>query len=81
MSHGIIINLTTGVPFVFQFNPEEVRTQKPLTWYLAPNIGGASQESYFAGFQNREISLTLKFLAKNKNTDIFGEIDRFPGIP
>jgi len=80
MTHGVIVNLTTGLPFIFQYNPEEVKTQKPLTWYMAPNIGGSSQESYFAGFQNREISLTLKFIYKKDRFGIREEIEYFKSL-
>lgn len=76
-THGIIVNLSSGAPFVFQYNPVEITMQKPLTWFIAPNIGGASQEMFFSGFQNREVDLTLQFIDKQDAFGVKEEVEYF----
>ena len=58
--HGVIINLSSGLPFVFQFNPKEVSTSKQINYVIAPNIGGSHKKRYFSGFDTKEASFVLE---------------------
>lgn len=57
--HGVIINLSSYLPFIFTFNPVEIQTNKKINYIVAPNIGGAYKKRYFAGFDAKEVSFTL----------------------
>ncbi|WP_411821213.1 hypothetical protein [Leptospira sp. 'Mane'] len=57
--HGIIINASTGLPWIFTYNPEKVTSDKKINYFTAPNIGGSHHEKFFTGFENKEISLDL----------------------
>jgi hypothetical protein len=55
----LILNLSSWLPFVFTYNPEEVDTSKKINYVVAPNIGGAFKEKFFSGFDSKEISFSL----------------------
>jgi len=57
--HGVIINASTYLPWIFTYNPERVITDKKINYFTVPNIGGSHHEKYFTGFENGEISLLL----------------------
>jgi hypothetical protein len=57
--HAIILNASSWAPFVFQFNPESIDSEKTINYAVAPNIGGAYKKKYFAGFDAKEISFQI----------------------
>ncbi|TGN20825.1 hypothetical protein [Leptospira idonii] len=57
--HGIIVNASTYLPWIFTYNPENVSSEKKINYFTAPNIGGSHHEKFFTGFENKEISLQL----------------------
>lgn len=57
--HGIIINASTFLPWIFTYNPERVTTDKKINYFTVPNIGGSHHEKFFTGFENGEITLLL----------------------
>jgi hypothetical protein len=75
--HGIIINLSTGLPFVFTNNPAEISTQKKINYFEAPNIGGSSHKKYFTGFGNKQINVTLTCINKESPLGVSPEIAFF----
>ncbi len=58
-THGVIINLSSYLPFVFTFNPEEMDSTKKINYVVAPNIGGSHKKRYFSGFDSQEVSFKL----------------------
>lgn len=75
--HGIIINLSNNIPFIFQFNPETISSQKKITYAIAPNIGGAYKKRYFSGFDSKEITLTLTCVDMVGPTGVMDEMAYF----
>ncbi len=67
--HGIILNLDSYLPFVFEFNPSSLDTSKKINYVMAPNIGGSHKKRYFTGFDNKEVTFTIMCL---DNESIFG---------
>jgi len=57
--HGIIVNLSSYLPFVFTYNPSEVSTTKKINYFSAPNIGGSHHKEFFTGFDNKTTSFNL----------------------
>lgn len=57
--HGLIVNYSSWMPFVFTYNPEEVDTNKNINYVVAPNIGGAFKKRFFSGFDSKEVSFQL----------------------
>jgi len=58
--HGVIINLATYLPWVFDYNPTEIDTVKKINYFVAPNIGGSFHEKFFTGFDNKEVKLSFQ---------------------
>lgn len=58
--HGIIINMSSWTPYVFEYNPTIIQSSKKINYAVAPNIGGAYKKRYFSGFDAKEISFTLE---------------------
>jgi hypothetical protein len=75
--HGIIINMSSMIPFVFTFNPEGVETTKKINYTVAPNIGGAFKKRYFSGFESKEATFTLVCLDMESPTGVMEEIAFF----
>jgi hypothetical protein len=75
--HGIIINLSSWAPFVFQFNPPEIQSSKKINYAIAPNIGGAYKKRYFSGFDSKEVTFTLVCLDMQGPTGVMEEIAYF----
>jgi hypothetical protein len=75
--HAIIINTSSWSPFVFQFNPGEIESDKKINYATAPNIGGAYKKKYFSGFDAKEISFTITCVNKIDPTGVMAEISFF----
>ena len=60
--HGMMINMTSFLPFIFTYNPSEINTKKPINYFKSPNIGGAFHELFFIGFDNTTVSFDLMLL-------------------
>jgi len=75
--HGIIVNLSSNAPFIFQFNPETINTNKKITYAVAPNIGGAFKKKYFAGFDSKEIEFSIQCIDMNGPTGVMDDIAYF----
>jgi len=78
--HGIIINLGSYLPFVFQFNPESVDTEKPINYIELSNIGGSAREKVFTGFENTVVSFTLVLIDKGDPFGVTEEIAYFEAL-
>ena len=78
--HGIIINLVSYLPYVFEFNPTEVETKKAINYFQAPNLGGSHHEMYFSGFDNKEITFTLTSIDKENPLGVTGAIAYFEAL-
>jgi len=75
--HGIIINMSSLAPFVFEFNPESMETTKKINYSIAPNIGGAYKKRYFSGFESKEASFKLVCLDMTSPLGVMEEIAYF----
>ena len=75
--HGIIINMSSWSPFIFTFNPEQIDTNKKITYAIAPNIGGASKKKYFSGFDAKEVKFKLICIDMEGPTGVMEEIAFF----
>jgi len=75
--HATILNLSSSLPYVFEFNPQEISSDKPINRYKAPNIGGASKRSYFTGFDNEEIQFILQILKFDAVTGVIPDCEYF----
>ncbi len=78
--HGIIINLSNMLPFIFTSNPAEVETQKSINYFEMPNIGGSHHELYFTGFTNKEVSLNLICIDMEDPLGVTEEISYFEAL-
>lgn len=76
-THGTIINLSSYLPYTFEFNPLEIESTKAINRYKAPNIGGSAKRSYFTGFDNEEIKFTLDIIKFNKETGVNPDVEYF----
>jgi hypothetical protein len=75
--HGIIINMSSKIPFVFTYNPESVETTKKINYAVAPNIGGSSKKRYFSGFDSKEVTFTIVCLDMESPLGVTPEIAFF----
>ena len=75
--HGIIINLSNWLPFIFTFNPESIESEKKINYAVAPNIGGSYKRKYFSGFETKEISFKLVCVDMESPTGVTDEIAYF----
>ena len=75
--HGIIINYSSWAPFVFQYNPENISSEKKINYAVVPNIGGSFKKKFFSGFEAREISFHLTCVDKTSATGVMEEISFF----
>jgi len=75
--HGIIVNMSSKMPFVFTFNPESIETNKKINYAVAPNIGGASKKRYFSGFEAKEVSFKIVCLDMESPLGVTAEIAFF----
>lgn len=75
--HGIIINMSSYLPFVFTFNPTEMESTKRINYVIAPNIGGSHKKKYFSGFDSKEIGFTLICLDMKGPTGVKDHISYF----
>lgn len=78
--HGIILNLTTYLPYIFDANPTEVETKKSINYFLAPNIGGSHHEMYFTGFDNKEVTFSFVSLDMENPMGVTGAIAFFEAL-
>lgn len=78
--HGIIINLSTSLPFIFTHNPIEISTQKKINYFEAPNIGGSSHKKFFTGFGNKQITASLICINKESPVGVSNEIAYFEAL-
>jgi len=78
--HGVIINLSTGLPYTFPFNPIELSSDKAINYYEAPNIGGSSHKRFFIGFGNKTINFSLEIMNKVKPLGITSDIAFFDAL-
>lgn len=78
--HGIIINYTSWAPFTFQYNPENVKSQKKINYAITPNIGGAYKKRYFSGFDTKEIDFDLQCIDMESPTGVKEEISFFEAL-
>lgn len=76
-THATIINLSSGLPYTFEFNPLKIRSKKVINRYKSPNIGGAAKRSYFTGFDNEEIDFTIEIIKFNKSTGVIPDVEYF----
>lgn len=72
--HGVIINLSTGLPFTFELNPMQVKTKKDINYFESPNIGGHSRTLFFSGFSNKKVSFSLLVLNMEDPLGVAGEV-------
>jgi hypothetical protein len=75
--HGIIVNLSSFIPFVFSFNPEEITTEREINYFEVPNIGGSHHELIFVGFSNEKVSFTLEMIDMEDPAGVMKEIAYF----
>jgi hypothetical protein len=75
--HGVIINISSLAPFIFEFNPEGIETEKKINYAIAPNIGGAFKKKYFSGFDAEEVSFQLKCIDMDGPFGVIEEISYF----
>jgi hypothetical protein len=75
--HGVIINMSSWAPFIFQFNPEKIDSTKKISYAIAPNIGGAYKKRYFSGFDAKEVQFSLICLDMESPTGVMEEIAFF----
>jgi hypothetical protein len=75
--HGIIINLSNWLPFIFTYNPESIDSKKVINYAIAPNIGGAYKRRYFSGFESKEINFTLVCVDMESPDGVNQEISYF----
>lgn len=75
--HGIIINMSSLAPFIFEFNPEIMETTKKINYSIAPNIGGAFKKRFFSGFESKEASFELVCLDTKSPLGVMEEIAFF----
>lgn len=75
--HGIIINLSSGAPFTFTYNPETIDSQKKINYAIAPNIGGAFKKKYFSGFDTKTVSFSLECIDMENPNGVNEEISFF----
>lgn len=78
--HGIIVNMSSWIPFVFMFNPSEVSSKKVINYAIAPNIGGSYKRRYFSGFESKEVSLKLMCLDKISPIGVSDEVAFFESL-
>ncbi len=78
--HGIIINLSSFFPFVFEFNPTEVNSEKKINYVEAPNIGGSHKTRYFTGFDSKEVSFKLMCVDMQGPLGVKPQIDYFEAL-
>ncbi len=75
--HGVIINQTSKLPFVFEFNPVSLNSVKNINYVIAPNIGGSHKKRYFAGFDSEEVNFTLHCIDKESITGVNNQLSYF----
>ncbi len=75
--HGMIINLNSYLPWIFDLNPQEIDTSKKINYFTAPNIGGSYHEKFFTGFENKEVSLRLESIDMESATGVNDTIAYF----
>lgn len=75
--HGIIVNMSSMAPLVFEFNPEGIQTTKKINYSIAPNIGGAFKKRYFSGFESKEATFSLVCLDMTSPLGVMEEIAFF----
>jgi hypothetical protein len=75
--HAIIINMSSGLPFVLQWNPQETKSTKKINYIVAPNIGGSHKKRYFAGFDSEEISFSIVCYDKRSPLGVKNQISYF----
>lgn len=75
--HGQIINLGSGVPWIFTYNPGNIKSKKPVTWFSSPNIGGAFKKKFFTGFDNKEVTFQLKTIDMESPLGVLPAINYF----
>lgn len=80
LGHGMILNLSSFLPYVFQFNPLQVRSEKKISYFEAPNIGGSSRELFFTGFSNKTAAFSLVVLDMEDPTGVVGDISYFDAL-
>lgn len=78
--HGVIINMSTGLPFIFQFNPENIETSKKINYFSAPNVGGSYHEHFFTGFENKEVKFRLVCIDKENPLGVTEEVAYFEAL-
>lgn len=59
---GIIINLDEGSYYILESPPEDLKSQKEVSFVNLPNIGGHTREAFFAGFNAKTISLKITLI-------------------
>lgn len=75
--HGIIMNMSSYLPFVFQWNPESVTTTKKINYVIAPNIGGSHKKRFFCGFDSGEIEFKIVCFDKTNPLGVSDQIGYF----
>jgi len=75
--HAIIVNKTSGLSFVLEFNPTTVETTKAINYVIAPNIGGSHKKRYFTGFDSEEIEFSIQCIDKENPVGVKNQIAFF----
>jgi len=75
--HGTIINETSYMPFIFQYNPQSLDDEKKINYVTLPNIGGSAKSSFFSGFDSKEISFKIVCQDFQDPTGVMSEIAYF----
>lgn len=75
--HGIMINMNSYLPFVFEFNPVEIETRKKINYVVAPNIGGSHKKRYFTGFDSGEVDFKLQCIDKESPLGVKPQVGYF----
>lgn len=74
LGHGLVVNLTNFLPYVFQFNPVSVKSDKQINYNEAPNIGGSSRRLFFSGFGNQKAAFSLHVMDMEDPTGVQGDM-------
>ena len=75
--HGVILNMSSYLPFIFVFNPTEVDIGKKINYVTAPNIGGSHKKKYFTGFDSKEAKVNIVVLDMQSVVGVQPYIDYF----
>ena len=80
LDHGVIVNLSNNLPFVFDINPVGIDSKKSINYFEAPNIGGSHHQKFFTGFGNAQITFNVISIDKDDPTGVMSTIAFFEAL-